>query len=89
MVCYATAMFVIGVLPNVIILQKMEIVILFGDVNKMNCIEIFNYLNSYLAVMEVLGFSLNQLIYFSHRQITQKIIESSIERFQNTVGFSK
>ena len=88
-VCCVTAMLVIGVLPNVIILQAMEIIILFGDVNKMNCMEILHDFNSYWAVMEVLGFSLNPLIYFWHLQMTQKISDSSIESFQSAVGFSR
>jgi hypothetical protein len=88
-VCCVTVMLVIGVLPNVIILQTMSVIILSGNVEKMKCLKILYDFNSYWAVMEVLAFSLNPLIYFWHLQMTKKFSGSSVESFQNAVGFSR
>ncbi len=85
-----TVMLVIGVLPNVIILQTMLVMLLSGIVKDINCMKTLHDFNSYWAVMEVLGFSLNPLIYFWHLQLTNKIgSDTSIETFRNAVGFPR
>lgn len=87
-VCCVTAMLVIGVLPNVIILQTMQIMALSGK--KIKCMKILHDVNSYWVVIEVLGFSLNPLIYFWHLQMSNKISsDGSIERFRRTLGFPR
>ena len=85
-VCCVTAMLVIGVLPNVIILQTMTLMVLTGNTEKMRRL---NEFNSYWVIMEVLGFSLNPLIYFWHLQITNKVSSDSVERFPHAVGVPK
>ena len=89
-VCNVTAMLVIGVLPNVIILQTMLAMTLSGNAEKMKCMKILQDFNSYWVVIEVLGFSLNPLIYFWHLQITNRIdSDSTIEKIRGAVGFPK
>lgn len=89
-VCNVTAMLVIGVLPNVVILQTMLAMALSGNAEKMKCMKILQDFNSYWVVIEVLAFSLNPLIYFWHLQITNRIgSDSTIEKIRCAVGFPK
>ena len=87
-VCCVTIMLVIGCLPNIIILQIMQAMALSGNLKKMLCTKILHDFNSYWVVVEVLGFSLNPLIYFWHLQITNKINANS-EGFRNVIGTKK
>ena len=89
-VCNVTAMLVIGVLPNVVVLQTMLAMTLSGNAEKMNCMKILRDFNSYWVVMEVLAFSLNPLIYFWHLRITNRIgSESTIDEIRCAVGLPK
>ena len=89
-VCSVTGMLVIGVLPNVIILQTMLVMALSGSAEKIECMKILHDFNSYWVVIEVLGFSLNPLIYFWHLQITNKNgRDKRFEMVRPAIVFSK
>ena len=84
-------MLVIGMLPNIVVLQLIEITALSRNSDEAECIpELLFKFNSYWCVFEVLCFSLNPLVYFWHLEITNKFIkEKLMDRIRHAIGLPK